>query len=1571
MDDKLTPTEMAELGLAPANPNSNPMVPTQVDGSSLTTEEKADLGVANKGELPAATNRGEFSLSGYVADRVKLLGEHYNMGDRDMMEGVAFAPAALGLAEFDEVNTRLSDEKVEAMQKQKMKLLEQAVPTNDLVRFMLPAFDSLAYTKRLFEVGSVGSIVGGGLGAAAGAATGAAAAAPTGELAAPATIPAGIVGGASLGATLGGTAATFTAASYVSMGQTYKRLRLAKVPHERASQLAVANGVVQGGIEAAQTALLGQIGKTAFSPVLKTAGGKKLVENALLQYFKLIGLEGLEEGTQEIAGLLIDDWSQSPEIKPKKEDYWNKFISSTITGMQAATVLGAGMAAGGKAARVAGDKIADSKLPAILDNRTLVQSVKFIIQSKRAAEAEAKQQRDEEIAKMKVEAKLAEPPKKVDVSEALAEEKKPTPEKKDTLEQAEEKRKHLRQMEKDLLKEVGDHVVKGEDVPAQLRKDLADVRREIRKVVRRKQEVITQQRRAELEKNYTDKGITAQQEGELAEQIAAVDKELRQIKADAASEELNDSIKVVDQEISEREQELSQREDNDTLDPYKSEISLVMDLENLKEQRENLVMQQEALDQGLMSAADIEALNTVAPANKRRAIIGSVLQNALDLIKSSKNLTSDSISKNYKLMKDFITRSGLSLHDQGRILKLLDIKKFKNAEATQKALPTLNMQVSELLAADQHRRAKARLDKAVASTEAGRRNDRPQSKFTADVQKTLDRVREFVENPAAAVDAYLNAETDQAAEEDRVLASRVLNLGGQHLAAEVAELTDQLADLRASKIVVPKGTKLSPDEREERREINKAIAKTAMDLRKANAAWKAQAAQHMNTLAGRISKIAKAGRDARVAQKTKEMESLREFHEETLDQIDSNWRETTSHPAASINRVLPGFTNKSTKFMRTLGKDHFSWEGKLRIVMQDAKNPTQAVEKLNRLVVDAVRKSESQKRQQMEVLMQHLVDKSGMKRSAILKQMARGAKQKITLRYVNSEGYSDTAHLTRNEAIQLYMQMQDESLRRGLRNGNKYSFNRNTFQSTERVLEDALSPEEKALADGLLSFYRDQYNRLNEEYERATGLQLDFNKFYSGIAYREGFNENDINSEFETQLEAMTKFRSLSANTPNNTVARLDSVLPLAPKDAFTNAFQSIALVEHYRAWRSPSKTLAFVFDNSVTRQAIGAKFGTDMYTALKAHITDMTQGAVQREYAFSNIVHTVLRNYGDALLALKPLQYIKQWTSIANFLLHINEKELVEGVADYFENKKFADEVLNSSELFKVRYANFDLQKAGALMNDSIQRSQQRTFRDAMLLALRLGDEHVVLAGGWAVYKATLKKTGDPEKAMRAFEDAFNTTQSSGTIDQLSNFSRDKYTKVLAIFTQQPTRMWEFEVNAWRDAVNNPSLPSFYNAMHTSAVTHVSQALYGLVAVFWTYLITNDDDEREKAIWSWAMDTLKISLPPTISDAVSVLATTARNVTTKGKDYPVFDMINIPPYEAINNTGRLFKDILEGFVKGDWGTERMLKIMLDYARSVNLLLPGAAGGIPIEPPLKLLKQFFVKPKKHVHIDLV
>lgn len=720
----------------------------------------------------------------------------------------------------------------------------------------------------------------------------------------------------------------------------------------------------------------------------------------------------------------------------------------------------------------------------------------------------------------------------------------------------------------------------------------------------------------------------------------------------------------------------------------------------------------------------------------------------------------------------------------------------------------------------------------------------------------------------------------------------------------------------------------------------------------------------------------------------KEIEERQEFHDKNIKEFS---RHLDGDKPVESRPWKPTTFSDFQKKMNSVGVSIFSFTGKVKdILFQHSKEGISKQLQKVLDVSDAIREADANRRKFAQKLRDKLENPTGksalMKTDVLIKRLIDGAAKKEKVVYTEklADGtFQDTMiEYTRNQLIQLYMQMQDKTLRRGLEEGNGFTFNDTEglaehHYSLEQALEEHLDYVDKSIARSLQEFYKEYSERVAREYKERTGLDLEYIENYSGFAYRYSQHNDLVNADVTVDSQANIPRSQFKTGVQGRTLARTNNALPLRPKDAFLNAMGAINETEHKLAWREKAENLNAIFTNPEIKEKIINKYGQGMYNSISSHLKDMILGKPKQQHAWLDIIEGIAGKASRVFLEWKPISFVKQLTSVINIALKIPVPDLVSGIFDYMANWKEANEVLKGSDFWQNRYANFDQLIYGALSKGDKEALKRMKASETGMMFLKGGDKMVSLAGGWAVYKYSRDKLGmSHEDALAAFAEAVNTTQSSGTMNELNDVSRGPL-KVLTMFLQQPTRMFEYQMTAWREYVNGKNTLS--NALRTTAITHLAQMAFVAVDAAWIWLISGDDDEKQNAIWRIFEQGLigpQFALAGDILNTVTALGhnALAKNETVdkfmldtfdrKPAMTRVIDKVETVPASVVGNTidfVRHGQKLVEHATDPEGNRAdviQLLQVIADYGKSINVLV----GQYPIEPPAKLLKKIFENP---------
>lgn len=429
---------------------------------------------------------------------------------------------------------------------------------------------------------------------------------------------------------------------------------------------------------------------------------------------------------------------------------------------------------------------------------------------------------------------------------------------------------------------------------------------------------------------------------------------------------------------------------------------------------------------------------------------------------------------------------------------------------------------------------------------------------------------------------------------------------------------------------------------------------------------------------------------------------------------------------------------------------------------------------------------------------------------------------------------------TMHELIQVrnYLLDQDPDAISRLADGNGFSYPGQAlpYQSTLEVIEDHLNanlPNWEAAADAMREFYREFHEVVDDASFRRYGRHIPMNESYGG----ELLSSSEPGSRFrETFRRITTRPRSLKRRQGGSARVEIRSAL-----DNLKNHIQQYARESAFMEFEQDAQ---HVFNDQTTKDLITRNVGKNTLKVIHNYIEDIALGMTRNYTQFDRWAAAFRQNIYTRFLGARPEQFAKQLTGMVHAMQFIGPKAWIEGVAYMIADPQGAIDLMNKSGLFQARRIQRDPDFHPADVAGRLKK-----FNEAMMLSVELGDRYSVAGAAFPVLLKVLKETGDEAAAIRAFETAFDTTQSSGSVDELpALFRGSPWTRLLTVLTQEPTRQTEAISTAWRKAVAKPTKENKMNFVRVVAVTYTGAFLYNMVGYMIAFPFMNDD-EREKKL--------------------------------------------------------------------------------------------------------------------------
>lgn len=510
-------------------------------------------------------------------------------------------------------------------------------------------------------------------------------------------------------------------------------------------------------------------------------------------------------------------------------------------------------------------------------------------------------------------------------------------------------------------------------------------------------------------------------------------------------------------------------------------------------------------------------------------------------------------------------------------------------------------------------------------------------------------------------------------------------------------------------------------------------------------------------------------------------------------------------------------------------------------------------------------------------------------------------------------------------------------------NGNGFSYpgqvskGDSTLESVERYLDEHFTAWRK-VADAMRQFYKEFHAVVDEASYRRFGRHIKRNDTYGGELLSAGEG-----NRFREQFRRLTtKPKSLQARQGGSKYVRITG--------AFDNLLNHIAQYARESAFLEFEQDAQAVFNNTEVKRLIMRNIGDNTLQIIKKHIEDIVLGSQKAHHLVDKIFSHLRDSLYSRFLNGRPEQFFKQASSFIYALQFVGPKAALEGYAFMLSKPDEANRLMMKSGLYRARIQPQQNVKAGFF-------NSMKRFNESLGGAVRAGDLFGVNGAAFPVLLKVLKETGSEEKAIKAFETAFDTTQSSGSIDeQPLIFRGSPMLKIFTALAQQPTRNVEDIVTAHRAFRANPSKETFNHYARTVGVMYAGAFLYQAVGFMLMYPMLNDD-EREKKL-NFILD--NFWLGPFSGVAIVGNVLTYLNTST-------FKIV-------FNQNTRAFEpELIPTNVLGDvslWYT-KLLKLGVEGgdaedAWSALLKVSDAIGGVTGLPSTNILKKFepFIGVKK-------
>lgn len=624
--------------------------------------------------------------------------------------------------------------------------------------------------------------------------------------------------------------------------------------------------------------------------------------------------------------------------------------------------------------------------------------------------------------------------------------------------------------------------------------------------------------------------------------------------------------------------------------------------------------------------------------------------------------------------------------------------------------------------------------------------------------------------------------------------------------------------------------------------------------------------------------------------------------------------------------------SKARQFINQLGTSQMSWSGLLDILSMNDKSSRTGQSALSRNldVFEA---------EQAEALG---VADDGEKASRLIEKKLAGADNSgISLsRYVNQELKKETTiewgnnrrTFTKDQLLDIWMKSQDQETRKLMKNDEVLQYNDDFLAEVNEVL----TAQDRAVANALFEFYDDNYQKINAFYEDKYGTSLGKRPFYSPRSMDRGGINVDTGD-----VSNYAGFSGVKQRTANAGAVKI--------KGAFAVLQDYIVNSNHWIAWSDKLIDINGVMGDVKVKNIIRNLFGKKMESRIGYEVSRMASNdKFQNKFGYGELWNKIRSNYAVSVLAVKPALMIKQLTSFPAYWEHMSTAEFMEGLKDFALHPKEAVETLGNTTLMKTRDVNIIKDFAELSKLELFKKNTGKIkLRELMMANIKLGDRGAIYIGGWALYKAELRKnlaagmneTEAKKKALEKFERVTDETQQSGRLSQQSYWQSNPFLRAFTMFQSSQNQYLRKEINAVRGLMTGRM--DKMQAAKTLFIFHV------LLPCFFQWASDGFDWDKKAQLRAALLGSLNgiFLLNSVLEKGLDIALGTADawQATRMG----VRDVV--PFWGSGEDLAKFFIKMAEGEID----VEEYMEVIKAFGKPT-----GELSGIPVKYPLDVIKNF-------------
>ena len=419
------------------------------------------------------------------------------------------------------------------------------------------------------------------------------------------------------------------------------------------------------------------------------------------------------------------------------------------------------------------------------------------------------------------------------------------------------------------------------------------------------------------------------------------------------------------------------------------------------------------------------------------------------------------------------------------------------------------------------------------------------------------------------------------------------------------------------------------------------------------------------------------------------------------------------------------------------------------------------------------------------------------------KKLKKNAKDRTktiyTVKYKDVAGKDQTLDLTMNQAIKIYMELQDPSLEASHEAG--YYKRNGELTSLGQGVMDLLTPEAKAWGDWQLNeFYPKLYEFLNPTYRRLYGRDMPYTDMFSPI-FIEGADQKAVSND-----DLLSRQSFVSGLKNGSLLSRVKHAKPLRLMDVDQVAMSYVHNMTYWKNYTEPIQNLNTFISDPVIRSAIKQLFtNADQHiNVLQKDVADLLRRPTDA-WQTAGVLRKIRNNFLISSLAIKVPVGIQQLSSALAYTEYIPMKEIpkyaIENLWHWMGDKgnvALAKKLWNDAYMEQRTGQGWDNVLTEIMATDYHNVGNKSTWRSKTMFPILAGDVSSIFLGGIPVYRYTydqaLKKYGKggerlaEAEALHVFTRATDDTQQSGLHFNLSQIqTSNDFLKSMTMYKSAP----------------------------------------------------------------------------------------------------------------------------------------------------------------------------------------